>query len=151
VQQGLALSNLLHVVVSGYAVVRGGAPERVAGVALLAATLATRLLQGQAAVSFAEVEWGALYIDALLLAILLFLALEADRYWPLWMAALQGLQVTAHLAKLLDIGLLRPASAVPPAVWGYPMLLLLFCGAARHHLRRERFGIERAWSRGFPS
>lgn len=147
----VALFNLLHVVASGYAVVRGGAPERIAGVAMLVATLATRLVQSQAAVRFAGVEWGVFCVDVALLAILLAVALEADRYWPLWMAALQGLGTTAHLSKLLEVELLRPAYAVLAAIWSYPMLVLLFCGALRHHLRQRRFGNDRAWSRSLLS
>lgn len=143
--------NLLHVVVSGYAVVRGGAPERIAGVALLVATLATRLVQSQMPMRFAGVEWGVFCVDLTLLAVLVAVALDADRYWPLWMTALHGLGTLAHLAKLLNLELLRSAYAVMTAFWSYPILVLLLCGSHRHHLRRHRYGIDRAWSRRLPS
>jgi len=138
--------NLLHLLVSGYALLRGGPPERIAGASLLGATLLTRLVQNQLPVRFVGVEWGVFCVDLTLFAVLLGIALDADRYWPLWMAALHGLGTFGHIVRLLDVDVLRTAYAFLTAVWSYPILLLLVCGTARHQNRRRRRGVDRSWS-----
>ena len=147
----VVLFNLLHLAVSGYALLRGGAPERVAGIALLIATLSTRLVQSQMSLRFAGVEWGVFCVDLGLLAVLLGIAMDADRYWPLWVTALHGLGTFGHVVRLLDVDVLRPAYAVLTAVWSYPILLLLVGGTARHQVRRSRRGEDSAWSRRLTS
>ena len=137
--------NLLLMLASGYALWRGGAPERIVGLALLLAGLLTRLAYQPFAVRFVSVDWGVLAIDGLLLVILLVVALYADRFWPLWLAALQALGTGAHLVRGLDYGIEPVAYAILLASWSYPMILLLAIGTARH-ARRQQAGPVRDWS-----
>ncbi|HEV2570021.1 hypothetical protein [Sphingomonas sp.] len=137
--------NLLLLLASGYAVWRGGAPERIVGVSLLLAGLLTRLAYQPFAVRFVAVDWGVLAIDLALLAILLAVALYADRFWPLWLAAFHALGTGAHLVRGLDYRIEPVAYAILLAAWSYPMILLLVIGTARH-ARRKRDGPERDWS-----
>ena len=141
------LFNLLHLVATAYAVGRGGAPERFAGIALLAATLATRIVQRQFPVRFASVEWGVFGVDVVLLGTLLMIALLADRFWPLWITALHALGTCSHFVKLLDLEVLRTAYATLSAIWSYPILILLVSGTVRHQRRLRRTGRDPDWSR----
>lgn len=141
------LFNLLHLLATAYAVGRGGAPERLAGIALLAATLATRVAQRQFPVRFASVEWGVFGVDVALLGALLTIALLADRFWPLWMTALHALGTFSHFVKLLDLEVLRTAYAALSAVWSYPILILLVGGTIRHQRRLRKAGRDPDWSR----
>ncbi|MFV0622790.1 hypothetical protein ACBY01_02090 [Sphingomonas sp. ac-8] len=141
------LFNLLHLLATAYAVGRGGAPERFAGMALLLATLATRVAQRQFPARFASVEWGVFGVDLVLLVALLVIALFADRFWPLWVTALHGLGTCSHFVKLLDLEVLRTAYATLSAVWSYPILILLVSGTVRHQQRLRRAGSDPDWSR----
>jgi hypothetical protein len=141
--------NLLLLLASGYAIWRGGLPERIVGVSLLLAGLLTRLAYQPFAGRFVSVDWGVLAIDVVLLAILLAVALFADRFWPLWLAAFHALGTGAHLVRGVDYGIEPVAYAILLAAWSYPMILLLAIGTARH-ARRKREGAARDWSGGTP-
>jgi len=137
--------NLLQLAVSGYAVIRGGAPERIVGLSLLVATLATRVLQQPFAIRFVGVEWGVFVIDLALLLVLLAVALFADRFWPMWLAAFQLLGTGAHVVRALDPEVMRAAYAILMAGWSYPMILVLAVGT-RRHVNRTRSGRDLDWS-----
>jgi hypothetical protein len=136
----------LQLFVSVYAITRGGAPERAVGLSLLIAALATRLLQQPLAARFVTVEWGGLVVDLALLAVLLIVALHADRFWPLWVAAFHALGTGAHMVRGLDHGIEPVAYAILVASWSYPIVLLLAVGTMRHADRRKRQGHDRDWS-----
>lgn len=139
--------NALQVAASAYAIGRGGAPERLAGAALLAAAGGTWLLQSPAAVRFVGVELGVLAVDVILLAVLLVIALHADRWWTLWMTALHALGTGAHFVRFVDQDVLRFVYALLTATWSYPILVLLTVGTARHRLRIRRSGHDLDWTR----
>ena len=87
---------------------------------------------------YASVEVAILVIDATMLAIFAAIALTSDRYWPLWVTALQLLVVLAHIAKLADPEMLRNGYGFVMAVWSYPQLLAIALGTRAHHLDRPR-------------
>lgn len=144
------LFNALQLLASGYAIARGGAPERLAGVSLVIAALSTRLLQSAISTRFVKVEAGMLVVDLILLIVLLVIAANADRYWTMWMAALQALGAGAHLVRLLDHDVLRFVYALLTAIWSYPIVILLVAGTARHRRRMAGGGGDLDWSRQEP-
>jgi hypothetical protein len=77
---------------------------------------------------YASVELAIFGIDAAMLLIFTGLALRTDRYWPLWVAALQLLVVLAHLAKAADPEMLRNGYGFNMAFWSYPQLLAIALG-----------------------
>ncbi|TFI59813.1 hypothetical protein E2493_02975 [Sphingomonas parva] len=139
------LFNVLQLAVSSYAMVRGGAPERIVGLSLLIAPGSTRLLQQDFTSRFIGVEVGVLVVDVILLTVLLAVALNADRFWPLWLAAFQLFGTGAHLVRALDAHVERVAYAILMAGWSYPMILILAVGTWRH-VRRARAGADPDWS-----
>lgn len=143
------LFNMLQMLASGYALMRGGAPERLAGIALLAAAFATRMFGQQSALPFSSIEFGVLIVDLTLMAVLLILVLYADRWWTFWAAALHVLGLGAHLARVLSPDIERVAYAILTAAWSYPMLMLLVAGTYRHQQRKQWLGVDRDWS-GLP-
>ncbi len=126
---------------------RGGAPERLASLAMLLATGATMLANAGAALPFRHVEWPLLAIDGVLFAVLVVIAVLANRFWPLWLAGFQCVAVAAHTARGFDPQIL------PVAYWwivgklSYPMLALLCIGIERHHRRALDGSREAPWSR----
>lgn len=141
----VAIFSALLILASLFAMVRGGAPERIVGAALLLAFGASIGMQQPLASRFVAVEWGIFAADLLLLLVLLGVALHADRFWTLWLAAFHMLGTGGHLVRSLDHGIEPIAYAILLASWSYPMILLLVIGTARH-ARRCKLGHERDWS-----
>lgn len=85
-----------------YAVLRGGAPERiVAGVFVVGAVL-SRQVEVSRLKPFHSLEIGILHVDLAMFGVFVGLALWTTRFWPMIMASLQGTQVLGHFAHLLD-------------------------------------------------
>ncbi len=124
---------------------RGGAPERLTAIALAGAFLLTLGLQSSMSARFVHVEFGILAVDIGLFGVLVALALYADRWWTLWVAAMQGLGAGAHLIKAIDSETIRVVYAILAAAWGYPIILLLLVGTVRHQ-RRKMSGGDLDWS-----
>ncbi|WP_108788725.1 hypothetical protein [Erythrobacter sp. Alg231-14] len=84
-------------------------------------------------------------VDGLAAVCWIAIALYANRNYTLWIAAMQVLAVSAHLAK----GIAEPISQLGYAVMviapSWIQLLLLAVGLIRHILRRRRFGAYRDW------
>lgn len=146
----VAVFSGLLLLAATFAILRGGAPERIVGVALLVAFAATVGMQQPLASRFVSIEWGILVADIVLLIILLIVALHADRFWTLWLVAFQILGTGGHLVRGLDHGIAPVAYAILLASWSYPMVLLLVIGTARH-ARRRRAGRDRDWSGRTPA
>jgi len=130
-----------------YALRRGGAPEKIGATILAVASFLTAAaISGPA--TFSSVEMGALIVDLLCLVAFLLLALRAERFWPLWIAALQIVGTAGHGVKFVDPETMRFVYAFLLAIWAYPMLLLLTIGTFRHQQRLSRFGSDASWSPG---
>jgi hypothetical protein len=129
-----------------YALLRGGAPEKVGNSIMLVGSVLTVLAVSGPATRFASVEVGIFAVDAATLVAFLILALRAERIWPLWVTALQGIGTAGHALRLADPSLIRWGYAFALAFWSYPMLLLLVLGTWSHQRRLARFGVDRSWS-----
>jgi hypothetical protein len=132
----------------GYALLRGGAPERIVGAALLAAAAASALSFSELPIRFFHLEFGVLLVDLVLLGVLVAVALFADRGWPLLLAGLQLSAIGAHVIKTFDWNMIRVTYAVAIAMWSYPMLIALAIGTWRHRQRLKAQGYDVAWSVG---
>jgi hypothetical protein len=131
---------------AAYVLAKGGAPEKV-GIAILAigSVLSTAVISAQPN-RFSSVETGVFLVDVAALVALLLLALRAERYWPLWITALQLIATAGHLVKMVDSHVIRAVYAFVMAFWTYPMLLLVVAGTRGHQRRLARFGADRSWS-----
>ena len=78
------------------------------------------------------------------------IALRANRYWPIGMAAMQVLQVVGTLLMLADRQMVPLLYWISNVVWAYPMLILLALGTVRHRNRVKRLGPEPSWSSSSP-
>jgi hypothetical protein len=89
----------IQVAASGYALLRGGAPERLTGLALLLAAALTGIVQRDIPVRFVGLEVGVMIVDLILLAVMIVITLHADRFWPAWVTALHALGTGATLPE----------------------------------------------------
>lgn len=135
--------------VCAYALWRGGQPERLVAAVFLLGAVLSGFVQGPQW-QWRGVEIGILTIDATMLVLLVWIALRADRYWPIAVAAMQVLQVVGHLLKLADPRMLPLLYWISNVVWAYPMIAVLGLGTLRHRNRVKRSGAERHWSVSSP-
>lgn len=147
----IAIFLILLVGTCLYALWRGGAPERIAAGAMLAACLASALVRSDAELRFVEVETGLFLIDAILLIILFAVAVKADRGWPMVIAALHLATVGAHAVKLIDPEMIRVTYVVMISAWSWPMVFALALGTARHRSRLKAQGFDLDWSLPIPA
>jgi hypothetical protein len=104
---------------------QGRKSEKWTAVCLLVAALSSLFVQNK---YFSGTETGVLVIDLMLLAYLLVLALQSDRFWPLWAAAFQVVGTSIHLASIVDSTIWPAAYATAQVFWAYPVLLALGVG-----------------------
>ena len=134
----MLLFDALLFACSRYARRRGGGVERVGGATMFVGCVLTFMLNSPLSVRYASVETAILIVDAVMLLIFAALALRTDRYWPLWVTALQLLVVLAHLARLADPEMLRNAYGVAMEVWSYPQLHAIALGTRNFSRERRR-------------
>ena len=130
----------------GYALLRGGAPERMGAIIFAAGSALTLAALSAPPIRYNNVEVGVFVVDAATFVAFTILALRAERFWPLWVAGLLGVGLVAHLAKLLSDAVIPWAYAVVLSVWSYPILVVLVIGTIRHRRRLARNGVDRSWT-----
>ena len=117
------------------AVARGGAPERLAAgiiVCWIMADVAYHLMYGPS--GFAHVDPVHLVLDGGELVAIVWLALRANRMWPLWAAAAQLICVSGHIALFTEPGMRRAYWAMTQLPQ-YIQLTALVLGAVAHARR----------------
>jgi urea transporter len=148
----IALWLVVLVAGSGFALARGGPPERVVAALFLIAAALTFFTQAQLFKGdFRSMEVGVFLVDAGLLACLLAVTIFSTRFWPIWITGLQLVPVASHAIKLLmRVQILPTSYATALAFWSYPMVLILVIGTWRHIVRVRRDGADDSW-RSFSS
>ena len=129
-----------------YALVRGGAPEKIGSTILVAASYLTAAVPSGPTGNFQSFEFGTLIVDLLCSAAFVALALRADRFWTFWVAALQILATAGHAVRLVEPDMISRTYAFMLVVWSYPMIFLMIIGTWRHRQRLARFGVDQSWS-----
>jgi hypothetical protein len=122
-QQIWTLSMLL---VSGFALWRGGRPERWVAVANVLAWILTPLAYRN---DLIDPQWGVFLVDVAFLVLLAALAMTTDRNWLLFAAAFQLLAVMTHIAIAVDRGVRTLAYFRGLVIWSYLVLGALAVGA----------------------
>jgi hypothetical protein len=111
----------------GFALWRGGRPERIMALAFLIASFSQPLVLNTS--NWLDPQWGVLAVDCALLALLIGLALRTDRTWVLFCSAFQLLSVIIHVAILVD----RSVAPLPYrrglVIWSYLALVTLAWGS----------------------
>ena len=84
-------------------------------------------------------------VDTALLLALIALAVRANRFWPMWVAALQLLSLGIHTTVAIYPTILPSVYNRTAGAIAYPMIVLLIIGTARHYRRRAHTD-EQDWS-----
>ena len=140
------LTRLLICLSFLFATRKGDEPERLVAIILLGMCgfdIANHLIFGDP--TWFEVNPGHFVIDVWSLLTMTWVALRANRGWPLWLCATQLIVVMAHFAKLLEIDEARRSywimTQVPPLL----ELVGLMIGTWTHMLRQQRIGHYSPW------
>lgn len=140
--------DVLVVVICGAALIWGGGPERaVAAVWLVVFEAAyvvdyfltgggSQVLQVDLYLAVGDILAGVLWIG---------IALYANRNYPLWIAGMQVLAMSAHMARGLSDLVAPIAYVVLVVAPGWFQLLFLAIGLIRHVRRKRKFGKYRDW------
>lgn len=124
----------------------GGSPERIAAaiiVAWVATDVCYHLLSGPS--DFDRVDPVHVVLDSWELIAITWLALRANRLWPLFAAAAQLICVLGHVAIVLQPEGLRRAYWAMTQLPPFLQLLALVLGGLAHARRARRIGTYRDW------
>lgn len=141
----IALFLVFLAVAAGYALWRGGGPERTMAAIALTMVGGDQFLHAFVPPSFASLDTGHLAIDLFGATSTILLALFAHRFWPMCMAVLHMVPILAHTSRILDMDLL-PAAYLTMQVatsWAVPPILIL--ATWRHRRRLARGEKEPCW------
>lgn len=129
-----------------FAARKGSEPERLVASILLATfglDVVNHALFGDPA--WFAVNPGHLVIDGWAFITLLWVALRANRGWPLWVTASQVIVVMGHIAKLWDVDIvLRAYWAMTQVPFTFQLVVLLI-GTYAHQQRARRIGQYHSW------
>ena len=130
---------LFFAIVSLFAMLRGGGPERAtAGAYILA--LAGSAYMGFLNVpgNFRVVPMGLFAVDVALLVALCLISIRANRWWVIPAAGCQLVAVMVHLVRLLDPAMVPNSYEFLTDIWSWPMVILLGLGTVAHRRRLGR-------------
>lgn len=112
--------------VAAFALLKGGAPERIGCSAFLLGWLASLIVQTR--MDFAGVQWLMFALDVTMLVIFGSMVWKAPRSWPVWACALQLLAVTSHVMVMLHLKPTISAFYTVVNLTGYGIMLSIAIG-----------------------
>ncbi|MNS84738.1 hypothetical protein D3C86_1228540 [compost metagenome] len=128
------------VLVGLFAILKGGAPEKIGASAFLLGWFASLLVQASG--SYSGVQWGLFAIDTAVLLVFIAMVWKAPRSWPVWACALQLLTVTSHIMVMMNLS--PPISAYYTVVnmTGYGIMLAIAIGTFWAWQERRAIGAD---------
>lgn len=142
----IQLFQMLLILCCSYGLIWGGRPERFAVIIVMVGFFLTIAVAAPVSERFSHVEVSIFLVDTAMLGSFFYLALNAERFWTIWLCAMQSIQVLTHLPIMVIPELLPQAYGAVAAIWAYPMLIVLTVGTYRHQQRLRRFGVDKSWS-----
>jgi hypothetical protein len=120
---------------------RGGPPERIVG-AILLVWIATDFVYHRlfGASGFTSVDPVHLVLDGAQLVAITWVALRANRMWPLWAAAASLICFSGHLAVLVRPEGMNQAYWALSSIPQYIQIAALLLGVAAHARRLKKLG-----------
>ena len=129
----------------------GGAPERAMALAfgglIIVPALMARLI-GLDGALLADFGWLYVLLDSVAAAAFLMIALAANRNYPMWVAGLQLVAMSAHFVRGMVDSVSTFAYVILAIGPSYCQLLLLAVGLSRHLWRQRTYGDYRHWRSG---
>lgn len=130
----LIIFNALLLGSCGYALLRGTRDAQIVAVTTLAASVASYFLASR----YTGVEVGVLVVDILALLAFGAVALQSDRFWPLWITGLQLTTSFGHALRASHEQMVPIAYAVALRSWSYPIQIILIVAVWRSLRRKQQ-------------
>lgn len=128
-----------------YATARGGGPERAAAAILALSAVADTVVLQFVGSLFEQWVPALLLLDAVTLGAITYLALRAERHWPMLMAAFLLVGVELQIGVWMAWRIHGQIYKLAHAYSAYPVMLVLLVGIYRH-AQRSRVRPERDWT-----
>jgi hypothetical protein len=127
------LYALLLLSVAAYILRYGGPAERACILTIAVGSVATLVAANQQV--WSNAESGIFAVD--LVTLLAFIAImgRSNRFWPLWITALQIVAVMTHVARFVKPQTVPMAYAIAEQLWAYVMMGILIICVHQHHRR----------------
>lgn len=125
---------------------KGGEPEKFVAAVFLGSTaidLCNHAMFGDPV--YYLVNPGHLVIDAWAMIALMWIALRANRGWPMWVCAAQIIVVLGHVSKIVELSLVRNGYFAMTEVPFVIQVVALLIGTVAHLRRQERIGNYNGW------
>jgi hypothetical protein len=136
---------LLLAICTGYALWKGGKPERAAAIVLLLMAISDPFVHVLTPATYIKVDPGHFIIDLAGWFALFYIAIRARRLWPLWISSLQTISLISHVTRLLDYTLLPAAYAIMQVSSSYLLLVVLTVGTYNHQARVRMNLTDQPW------
>lgn len=135
------------VVVALWALRQGDGPEKASALTFAALGLVDRLYHFLVTPAFEleSVDYWHFSLDIAVLAVIVPIALRANRIYPLLLAAFQLIAVNSHIARDAFTQITPLAYSLTYVLPSYAQLAILTFGVWAHVRRVKRFGPYRAW------
>lgn len=134
----------------GFALWKGGPPERLGAAVLLAMAVIQPMAHLVLPLRFDRFDVVGFVVDLMAFVGMTAIALYADRMWPLWTAALQLLACAAHVVRLLSIDIRLLTYGTMKGWPTFAALFVLVVGTAMHRRRLRRRGSDPSWAIWLP-
>ena len=82
-------------------------------------------------------NWGVIIVDLIFLVVLIVIARQSTRFWPLWAAASQLGGCLAHFPAIMTPAFPKELYVSTQPYWALPLLVSLLIGAISAHRRRR--------------
>jgi hypothetical protein len=131
---------------TAYAFWAGGPPEKIGAGCYALSVVVTHILLVTHAAHWRGIEFGVFTVDLATFGLFCYLAVHANRFWPIWVSALLGLGVLGHLARWAGPDVVWYAYAVVLTIWSYPILAIMALGTFNHRRRLARLKTDPSWA-----
>lgn len=119
-----------------FAMAKGGRSERAAALIILIGVELSYFALPALPSRYNGIEVGVFIVDLIVFFALFGVALFSPKFWPMWVTAMQGVALVAHLSPALP-EVIPYAYGAAVQWWSYPMLITLAI-ATRLHVRDQR-------------
>lgn len=136
------------ILVGAYAFVRGAGPERAAAATILGMELTDRLNHAifGPKIELLSIDIAHAVIDLGTFVAFLWIALRANRVYPLWLAGFQLIALSAHAAREVALDISQIGYYIMFVGPSYFQIMTVAIGTWTHHRRVLRYGAYRSWT-----